>query len=97
MMKRIFLVIAGITCLALLPVCALGQQDSSTMPATGPETTTTQKNKTTSDNENRGNDTREKSKSKQKKSAAKRAPSKEPTENERIFDEMLRSAMSGGL
>src|SRR5438552_4285301 len=94
MMKRMFLGMAGIACLGLLPAGALGQRDSSTTPAGGPETTTTQTNRTTSASENHGNDAREKSKSKKKKSAAKSAPSKEPTENERIFDEMLRSAMS---
>jgi hypothetical protein len=97
MMKRTFLVMAGTACLALLPVYALGQRDSSTTPAGGPETTTTPANKATSANQSRDNDIHDKSKSKQKKSAAKRTPSKEPTENERIFDEMLRSAMSGGL
>jgi uncharacterized membrane protein len=99
MMKRKVLVMTGIACLVLLPACALGQgqRDSSNTPAGSAETATTPANKTTSTSENRTSDTSGKSKNKQKKNAARKTPPKEPTENERIFDEMLRSAMSGGL
>jgi hypothetical protein len=98
MTKRIFVVIAGVACLALSPVGALGQQDSSNKMATGsPETTATQASETTSAGESPRSDHHEKTKYKQKKSAGKKPSSKEPTENERIFDEMLRSAASGGM
>jgi hypothetical protein len=95
-MKRTILVLAGTACFALLPACALGQQDSKA-PADGAKATTTQDDKATDVDQNYGPDSRGKSrKKKQMKESKKKAPAKEPTENEKIFDEMLRSAQTSG-
>jgi hypothetical protein len=92
-MKKAILVLAGTACLALLPAFALGQQDSKA-PTDDAKTTTTQNDMAAKADQNCDN--RGKSKKKQKKDPAKKAPAKEPTENEKIFDEMLRSAASSG-
>ncbi len=94
-MKKAILVLAGTACVALLPALALGQQDSKA-PADDTKTTTMQNDKPAKADQNYDQDTRGKSKKKQKKDPARKAPAKEPTENEKIFDEMLRSAASSG-
>jgi hypothetical protein len=96
-MKKAVLVLAGTACVALLPAFALGQQDSK-MPADNTKATTTLNNndQPAKADQNNDQDNRGKSKKKQKKDPARKAPAKEPTENEKIFDEMLRSAASSG-
>ncbi|HXB22163.1 MAG TPA: hypothetical protein VNV88_12315 [Candidatus Solibacter sp.] len=100
-MKKTILALTGAACFTLLPAGALAQQDSAARTdtartedakSTAPEPKTTATAVQSSDNDDRG-----KSKKNKKKNSAKKAPAKEPTENEKIFDEMLRSAASGGL
>ena len=95
-MKNAILVLAGTVCFALLPAFALGQQESKASTDDA-KSATTRKDKTAKDDQNRDSDNRVKSNKKQKKDPAMKAPAKEPTENEKIFDEMLRSAASSGL
>jgi basic membrane lipoprotein Med (substrate-binding protein (PBP1-ABC) superfamily) len=95
-MKRTILVLAGTACLALLPAGALGQQDS-TARTDNAKTTVTETHATATADQSSNNDNHGKSKKNKKKSSAKKDPAKEPTENEKIFDEMLRSAAGGGL
>jgi|ERR1700694_1160121 len=100
-MKRTILALTGAACFALLPACALAQRDSAartdTARAEDAKSTVTETKTTATADPGSGNDNHEKSKKNKKNNSAKKAPAKEPTENEKIFDEMLRSAASGGL
>lgn len=99
-MRKAILVLAGTACFALLPAFALGQQESKTpAPADDTKATATRNNndQPAKSDQNNDQDNRGKSKKKQKKSPARKAPAKEPTENEKIFDEMLRAAAVSGL
>ena len=95
-MKRTILVLAGTACFTLLSACAWGWQGSKA-PTDDAKATVTQTEGTAVVDQGRGNDNHGKSKKNQKKNSAKKDPAKEPTENEKIFDEMLRSAAAGGL
>jgi hypothetical protein len=95
-MKRTILVLAGTTCFTLLSACAWGQQGPKA-PMDDAKPTVTQTEATAMVEQSHDNDNHRKSKKNQKKNSAKKGFAKEPTENERIFDEMLRSAAAGGL
>ncbi len=97
-MNKANLVLAGTACLALQPAFALGQQDSKA-PTDDTKATTTRNDMTAKTDRNCDHDYdyRAKPQKKQKKDSPSKAPAKEPTENEKIFDEMLRSAASSGL
>jgi hypothetical protein len=95
-MKRTILVLAGTTCFTLLSACAWGQQEPKA-PMDDGKPTVTQTEATPVVEQSHDNDNHRKSKKNQKKNSAKKGSAKEPTENERIFDEMLRSAAAGGL